>query len=261
MSNDERKSPLRQKPLRLPGQSTQEAADQFYDDKVMPYFVASVFIVVMALLDWARWLFRLPNHPWVTTAVAIAVIGYSLFRLRPLLIRHRQLKLGRDGERAVGQELEKLRERGYRVYHDFLAGDFNIDHIVVGPTGVFAVETKTFRKPKDPDAKISYDGHVVSVPGVTLTRNPITQAKAEGDHIRDWIKHNANRTPPVRPAVVFVGWYTQRQPEGAEVWVLNVPGLVSFIQNERSRLSEDDIVHICGVLETHILNKQRELYG
>ena len=28
------------------------------------------------------------------------------------------------------------------VYHDIQADQFNIDHVVVGPSGVFAVETK-----------------------------------------------------------------------------------------------------------------------
>ena len=59
---------------------------------------------------------------------------------------------------------------------------------------------------------------------------------------------------------MFVGWYTAKRPEGAEVWVLNTTGLMSFIQNERSELSQDDIVHICGILEDHILKKQKDLY-
>jgi hypothetical protein len=183
-----------------------------------------------------------------------------VIRARPLYNLHRQLKLGRDGERTVGQELEKLRAYGYRIYHDFLADGFNIDHIVIGPTGVFTINTKTISKPKDSDAQIDYDGQVIKIPGTTLDRDPIAQAKAERDFIRNWIRDNANRVAPVRSAVVFVGWYTAKRPEGAEVWVLNTNGLMSFIQNERSELSQDDIVHICRILEDHILKKQKDLY-
>src|ERR1051326_3461823 len=258
MTQITKESPLRRKPLRLPGQSLQEDADRVFEDEIMNYVVASVFIVVLALIDWIRWFFRLPNQPWVTTFLALVIIIYSITRARPALVHYRQLRLGRDGERTVGQELEKLRAHGYRVYHDFLADDFNIDHIVIGPTGVVTVETKTLRKPRDPEVKIGYDGHVVTVPGTKLDRDPIRQAKAEANHIRQWIKENANRNAPVRPSVVFVGWYTQKQPEGAEVWVLNTTGLVSFIQHEHSQLSEDDIAHICGILEDHILKKQKD---
>jgi hypothetical protein len=173
---------------------------------------------------------------------------------------NRQLKLGRDGERTVGQELEKLRVDGYRVYHDFLGDKFNIDHIVIGPTGVFTINTKAVSKPKHPDAKIEYDGTVINIPGTRVDRDPIAQAKAERDYLRKWIRENANRDAPVRPAVVFVGWFTQKRPEGAEVWVLNVTGLLSFIKNEHAELSQDDIVHTSGILEEQILRKQRELY-
>ena len=38
---------------------------------------------------------------------------------------------------------EKVRPMGCQVLHDVPADSFNIDHVVVGLTGLFAVETKT----------------------------------------------------------------------------------------------------------------------
>jgi len=35
---------------------------------------------------------------------------------------------------------------GFRVFHDIKAKDFNIDHAIVGLSGVFAIETKTRSK-------------------------------------------------------------------------------------------------------------------
>lgn len=261
MTNDQKESPLQRPPLRQAGQSLQEERDDILNEKIEPVLLTGLFLIVLAVYEWFGWFFKTLHRPWVVTVIAVGYVLYAAIRVRPFYRLSRQLRLGRDGERIVGQELEKLRTYGYRVYHDFLADDFNIDHIVVGPTGIFTVETKAFRKPKDPDAKIGYDGHVVSVPGVTLTRDPIAQARAESDYVRDWVKDNANRTVPVRAALVFVGWYTQKQPEGAEVWVLNVPGLLSFIQNEHSELSQDDIAHVCGILEAHIIQKQKQLSG
>ena len=52
--------------------------------------------------------------------------------------------------------------QGFHVYHDFPAEGFNIDHIVVGAKGVFAVETKTRSKRttanRREDATVEYDG-------------------------------------------------------------------------------------------------------
>jgi hypothetical protein len=256
-----KESPLRRKPLRLPGQSLQEEIDRLREDKLDFYLFVGAMLGIMVFMEWAQVLFKLPRQPWLFTLMFAGFVAYAYFKLRPVYTQLQQLKLGRDGERTVGQELEKLRAKGYRVYHDFIADGFNIDHIVIGPTGVFTVETKTFRKPKSPEAEIYYDGRIVTVPGAKLDRDPVAQAKAERDFMRNWIRDNANRNAPVRPAVVFVGWYTQKQPEGAEVWVLNTTGLVSFIQHERAELSQDDIAHISGILETHILKKQNDLYS
>jgi hypothetical protein len=42
------------------------------------------------------------------------------------------LMQGREGEKAVGQYLERLRARGYQVLHDIPGENFNIDHVLIG---------------------------------------------------------------------------------------------------------------------------------
>jgi Nuclease-related domain len=51
---------------------------------------------------------------------------------------------GAAGERKVGATLEGLGP-GWHVLHDIYLGRGNIDHIVVGPGGVYTVETKSHR--------------------------------------------------------------------------------------------------------------------
>ncbi|HET9154336.1 MAG TPA: nuclease-related domain-containing protein [Solirubrobacterales bacterium] len=50
---------------------------------------------------------------------------------------------GAEGEEVVGGILEGLREGGWCVIHDVAFGRGNIDHIVVGPGGIFTIETKS----------------------------------------------------------------------------------------------------------------------
>ena len=45
----------------------------------------------------------------------------------------------------MGQELERLYQEGFFVFHDWDSGKGNVDHFVVGPKGVFAVETKALK--------------------------------------------------------------------------------------------------------------------
>lgn len=50
---------------------------------------------------------------------------------------------GAEGEEAVGEILESLTSDGWHVIHDVSFGRGNIDHVVVGPGGVFSIETKS----------------------------------------------------------------------------------------------------------------------
>lgn len=50
---------------------------------------------------------------------------------------------GARAEDRVGEELAPLRDRGWIVFHDVLTGRGNVDHVVTGPSGAFAIETKS----------------------------------------------------------------------------------------------------------------------
>jgi hypothetical protein len=50
---------------------------------------------------------------------------------------------GATGEEHVGKILDSLADEGWRPIHDIDTGRGNIDHVVIGPGGVFTVETKS----------------------------------------------------------------------------------------------------------------------
>ncbi len=51
---------------------------------------------------------------------------------------------GAEGERSVARALDLLPPE-FVVFHDFNTVRGNFDHLVIGPTGIFAIETKNFR--------------------------------------------------------------------------------------------------------------------
>jgi Nuclease-related domain len=131
------------------------------------------------------------------------------------------LKLGRDGEKAVGQFLETLRERRYRVFHDIVGGNFNLDHVLIGPAGVFTVETKTHRKPSG-DARVTFGGETIRIDGFEPDRDPIIQAKAQASWLCELLSESTGRNFAVRSAIVFPGWfvdYTGPKERGEEIGV------------------------------------------
>jgi len=171
------------------------------------------------------------------------------FRIKPQL---NALVQGMRGEREVGRMLDGLRSLGYTVFHDIPGDGFNIDHALIGPGGIFAVETKTWSKPDGRRAEVDYDGKRVLVDGHAPERDPVAQAEAVGDHLRDILKRMTDREIAVRPVLLFPGWWTNPQPRNARVWVLHPKALRSFLSNESVKLSREDVALFVDRLTLHL---------
>jgi hypothetical protein len=118
-------------------------------------------------------------------------------------------RIGSLGEQVVGRELDQLMAQGYRVFHDVEFKSWNIDHVVVGPKGVFAVETKTRRKPSKRsglEAKVVFDGETLTYPGKTRERDAIDQASRNAESLAKWIAESAAENIPVVPVIALPGW-------------------------------------------------------
>jgi len=240
MAND--RSPLKDKPLRNPGQSMDDQLkDLLYDTLLTPFLVA-VVACVLAGLEWWRFVHPMPPAPKTYTVMAVIVVVYSVLRIWRIWPQIRQLKLGRDGERVVGQYLERLREQSYQVFHDVIGRDFNLDHVVIGPAGIFTIETKTRTKPARGNSKVMFDGAKILVNGFEPDRDPVIQAKAQASWLRALLNESTGRTLEVRPVIVFPGWFVEQRPGSKrEVWVLEPKALPSFLANEPDVLSAEDV--------------------
>jgi hypothetical protein len=172
-------SPLKAKPLRLPGESVDKEIDRWTNDATLgPLFGAGSFCIV-AFFEWYGYLTQTPRQPIVFTVIAVAALLYASWRYRIIRKQVRQLRQGRDGERAVGQFLERLREGGAQVFHD-IPGDgpaaaFNLDHVVISTHGIYAIETKTWSKPW-PQAKVVVEGDALKIAGEVPDRNPMCKS-------------------------------------------------------------------------------------
>lgn len=250
--NNIKKSPLKAPPLRSPGQSIQDEINDFVDDKVMFPYIAAMMFSVLAMYEWfAAWR-NLPRQPIIMTIAAVVMIGFAAIRV----IRGRRiiahLKQGRDGERAVGQFLEDLRRKGFYVFHDLIGRDFNLDHVLVGPKGVFTIETKTISKPKRGRAVVEYDGEKLTLNGCLPDRNPVIQAKAQANWLKELLAEG-NVNVQIKPVVVYPGWFVKNQGSAAKapVWVLNPRALPTFIGNLPEQLSDSQIGLVKKMLTMH----------
>jgi hypothetical protein len=162
-NSNNRRSPLKARPLRQAGQSLSEKLDKLLSEGLAPYIFGAGLAVYLAALEWWRWYSNFSPHPVAFSIVAVVAVAWTVWKVMRIRAEARLLRQGMEGERAVGQLLEELRELGFKVFHDLPGNNFNVDHVLVGPRGVFTVETKTYSKPVGRDAKISFDGEQVLV--------------------------------------------------------------------------------------------------
>jgi hypothetical protein len=82
---------------------------------------------------------------WLTGLAAAAALAWRL-RFRPTADTL-AWRRGAQGERRTARLLAPLEGHGYHVFHDLaIAGSAaNVDHLVVGPTGVFVIDSKRYR--------------------------------------------------------------------------------------------------------------------
>jgi len=240
MSLNEKRSPLKENPLRYPGQSLDEQLDQIKWD-MLSFLLVPLLLVFLAIWEWWRWYLKSPPHPIPATILAIILLGYCIPKFFKLRRRRRDIKLGRDGERVVGQSLEDLRQQGYSVFHDVVGKNFNVDHVIVSQRGIFSIETKTYRKPTKVNSKVTFNGENILVAGKAIDPSPVEQARASAKWLRcDVLHKSTGKWFPVRPVVVFPGWWVEEQ-KNTEVWVLNPERLQSYIAGEPEILTEEDM--------------------
>ena len=239
-------SPLARKPAprRLAGQSLAEGRRLDLFEQAVPWLTLPAFCWAMFVVELLRWLWSAPPSPTSMAIVAVLGTALSAYRLRPIFRDLKNVGQGIRGERYVGQVLEDLfRPRGYRVLHDIPSdtSGFNVDHVLVGPEGVYAVETKHYSRPTKGARAIVYDGQSLTIPGVTPDRDPLAQTRAAAKHVREVLRRTTGRDVPVRPVLVFAGWFVEQRCRRPDVWVVNENHLPAYIDQEDEHLSPEDV--------------------
>lgn len=201
---------------------------------VLPLIVGVSLAQIATRLDGTAQLIGL----LVAALGLLVALVFVVRRLVQGIERWRNTWLGYFGERVVGECLDPLKAQGFRVFHDVPAGDpktpFNIDHVVVGPSGVFAIETKTRRKGRAragfAEHQIIYDGRVLAYPWGEDTHG-LDQTRRQAVWLRTWLEQLLGQPVRVQPVLTFPGWMVITRVPDADVVVLNprqIPAAVAL---------------------------------
>jgi hypothetical protein len=89
--------------------------------------------------------FGLHDARFLASEIALLASMFVISRYVMPLVERRDR--GATGEERVGALLDQMADRGWRVIHDANLGRGNVDHILIGPPGVFTIETKSHPGP------------------------------------------------------------------------------------------------------------------
>ncbi len=107
---------------------------------------------------------------------------------------------GAQGEEQVARALHLL-PAGYTVFHGLLlrGASTDLDHVVVGPSGVFVIETKNW------SGSITVSGQTILYDGKTPDRSPLEQVHKAVSALQSGLSASRQRNLSVGPILCFAG--------------------------------------------------------
>lgn len=235
---------------RRAGQSIRDEKERLLDNRLIPFYFSTAFLWTL----WAWEEFRARSHqppaPKPLLCAAIIATGVSIIAFGRLWRNFRRLNRGERGELRVAEILDELRTLGYRAVHDLPGDGYNVDHIVVGPGGVFVIETK-FRSGH---GGIEFrNGEGLFVGGRPEEKDCLKQARGNAFEVNRIIKEHCTMDQWVKPVVVFVGdWKIKDDWRNTDARVFSTDQIVDYFERQQPELLRHEIDLICSHLERSV---------
>ncbi|QDO84135.1 NERD domain-containing protein [Shewanella psychropiezotolerans] len=213
----------RDKLARMPGFGLQNQILDHQFNLLSGLFMATLVMCLPFAIKGVQGYLTIGSLPWVYVILPVLALPYFGFKTYRNMSKLTKLRLGHTAELATASELMRLQGLGYQVFHDIQADGFNIDHLVVGPNGVFAIETKgrhkRFRDKKYEAAdkqkayELLFKDGKLQFPSWVET-SPISQADRQAKWVSEWLTKAVGQSTLALPVLVFPGWYvtTQTKP-------------------------------------------------
>lgn len=215
-----------------------------------------LFLLVVEAQQKTPELFDFGSRPIATyTVLLIGGVAVLLWQARRHVLTMRRCREGLAAECATADALQLLVPDGLMVFHDLPADGFNVDHVVVGHSVVFAVETKSRKKPAaggKQNARVRYDGKALKFPEHVETK-PLEQAARQARWLSEFLTGATGNSVRVVPVLALPGWFVELTasipPSSNEVRVVN-PKAASFMRtvNFGPRFEDDQRRRIAWAL-------------
>jgi hypothetical protein len=185
----------------------------------LKYFKMGLFIIPVLIVGayLAAHYLAVTSGDWVEiTGLAIFSLLLMLFtglRLARLIGSRNMMRLVHESRLATRRVLDPLLKEKYRVFHDVVGDQFSIDHLVVGPKGVFAIQTHarsvSASKQSPDDRIVTYNGRELFFPK-GRDHGIVENARMNAEKLSQWLTGQTEEPVAVRAIISLPGWTVRR---------------------------------------------------
>ena len=191
-----------------------EAAQRFRDElerisssQAIYLSGALVFVVLFAAAYVLQAQTLFAGYPawqlWLQFGFLVLAALFAGWRLGSTVLAYRQVRFVRDANVAVGHQLQQISTGAKRVFHDVKTSAGVVDHVIVGQTGVYAVNVVARRGARNGKAMLknnhlSFSNSDEPVPVVEITSSALRLEK----EVSRLLGHKVR----VRSVIAVPGW-------------------------------------------------------
>ncbi len=182
--------------------------------------ILTVQITAMPLLLYCvymTYLYFFPSQVHWAGMIILATggLGFEIerfARLRESRAGYRLARLAYENKLLTGQALLPLINAGYGIFHEVPCNGRTIDNILIGPKGIFAIQTHTH--PRLPDEAsdrniVRYDGRTLLF-GEESDHAALEETERIVEQLSEWLSEPLPEAVAIRPILVVPGWTVKR---------------------------------------------------
>jgi hypothetical protein len=227
--------------------SLRNEIDRLRDERLLPLLLFMFAFWIVCAVEWTQKVAGTAPDPRFWTLLSLIVTVYGGVQVFRLHGRLSHVGTGKQANQKVLEILDRIRSKGFVAFHGLAGHSRNIDHVVVGPTGVYTIEAKA----RSGSGTIDYrsDDELVFA-GRIKDGRPLHQARSSARAVQTRLNENLDESYRVKALVVFLGnWRVHREREDFSVEVTTADQLEDYFDTQPPELTSKEIAQICSRLD------------
>lgn len=177
---------------------------------------------------------------WFLAFFSVTLVATAILWRRGLVEVESFFKGARGEERVAG--FLDLLPGDWDVFHDYAVGGYHVDHVVVGPAGVFAIETKNWNgELRVESGELLYNGRLPD-------RSPLGQTGRQADSVGARLKSIGCECEVVPVLCMASDAFTSSPLMAGRVTLVNSSNVVEWLAGQPAVLSQADQERVAQLL-------------